>query len=283
MFVTLKLKNIVSVICILTIMSGFAIWVSAEAQGVEVPIIMYHSILKDNSASTEFIVTPSQLEEDLKYIKEKGYTAVTVADLIGYVYDNKPLPSKPIMLTFDDGHYNNYHYAYPLMKKYDMKMVVSVVGRYTDMFTEKDDSNPNYSYLTWEQIDEMQKSGFVEFQNHTYDLHSITAKRHGCKKNKGESLEEYKKVLTEDLTKLQNKLYDATTVKPNAFTYPFGGISNASCDIIKELGFKASFSCRDGVSVITKDPECLYMLKRCKRPSGESSKKFFDKILKSAD
>lgn len=283
MFVTLKLKNILLVICLLSVMSGFAVWAATDTKGIEVPIIMYHSILKDNSASPKFIVTPSQLEEDLKYIKDMGYTAVTVDDLIGYVYDNKPLPSNPIMLTFDDGHYNNYYYAYPLMKKYGMKMVVSVVGRYTDMFTEKDDSNPNYSYLTWEQLDEMQKSGYVEVQNHTYDLHSITAKRHGCKKNKGEALEDYKKVLTDDLTKLQGKLYDATGVKPTAFTYPFGGVSNASYDIIKELGFKASFSCRYGVSVITKDPECLYMLKRCKRPSGDSSKKFFDKILKSAD
>lgn len=283
MFMTLKLKNIISVICVLTIMSGFAVWASNGQKGVEVPVIMYHSILKDNSASPEFIVTPKQLEEDLKYIKDMGYTAVTVGDMIGYVYENKPLPSKPIMLTFDDGHYNNYYYAYPLMKKYDMKMVISVVGKYTDDFTKKDGSNPNYSYLTWEQIDEMQKSGYVEFQNHTYDLHSITKKRYGCKKNKGESLDEYRNVLTEDLIKLQNKMYDATNVKPTAFTYPFGGVSTASYDIIKELGFKASFSCAEGVSVITKDPECLYMLKRIKRSSDLNSKDFYSKILKSAE
>ena len=53
----------------------------------------------------------------LKYIKENGYTTVVMADVIQYVQDGKPLPPKPVMLTFDDGNYNNYVYAYPLMQK----------------------------------------------------------------------------------------------------------------------------------------------------------------------
>lgn len=281
MFLTIKLKNVICCAAALaTVLSlSFAFADKGDLKGVEVPIIMYHSILKDNSGSQKYIVTPTQLESDLKYLKENGYTAVTVNDLIEYVYNQKPLPEKPIVLTFDDGYYNNYYYAYPLIKKYNMKMSISVVGKFTDTFSEKDDSNPNYSHLTWKQIDDMQKSGFVEILNHTYNLHSMDSGRNGCKKKRGESDAEYEKLLTDDLTKLQEKLKEQTGTAPNAFTYPFGGISNASCEIIKKLGFKASLSCGEGINIITDDKECLYLLKRFIRPSGTDSEAYFKKVL----
>lgn len=282
MFFTVKLKNLILTFCILALLSGLtAVFASTQnSDCIKLPVLMYHSILKNNSESPKYVVTPSQLESDLKYLKENGYTAVTVEDLTAYVYDGKSLPDKPIMLTFDDGYYNNYYYALPLMKKYDMKMVISVVGKYTDTYSEGSDSNPNYSYLTWDQIKEMQKSGYVEFQNHTYNLHSIGAARNGCKKNRGESIEEYRKILIDDIGGMQKKMKMETGIVPAAFTYPFGGASEASFDVIKEMGFKASFSCSEGINEITHDKECLYMIKRFIRPSGLSSEKYFGKILK---
>lgn len=281
MFLTVRFKNLISVfvlVLLLTIVTAVFAGIENNDE-VPVPIIMYHSILKDTSQSKKYIVTPDELESDLKYLKENGYTTITISDLINYVYNDKILPEKPIILSFDDGYYNNYYYAFQLMQKYNMKMVISIVGSYTERSSIENNSNPSYSSLTWEQISEMEKSGYAEFLNHTYDLHRITSARHGCKKNKGESLENYKKVLTEDLTKLQNKLFETTGKTPVAFTYPFGGVSNASCDIIKDLGFKASLSCKEGINLISSDKDCLYLLKRILRPSGIESKEFFYKIL----
>ena len=62
------------------------------------------------------------------------------------------------------------------------------------------------------------------------------------------------------------------------FTYPFGGISNSSLDIIKELGFKASLSCEEGINKITKNPNSLYLLKRYNRPSYVSTYNIFKKF-----
>ena len=171
---------------------GISIVIATSEDYIDVPIIMYHSILKDPSRSNKYTVTPAVLEEDLKYIKDKGYTTVTIADLISYVYDDSPLPEKPIVLTFDDGHYNNYGYLFPLLEKYDMKAVISIVGSYTDKFTETDEANLNYSYLRWKDIKELMDTGRIEFQNHTYNLHSNTGKRIGTKKIKGETDEHYK-------------------------------------------------------------------------------------------
>ena len=257
---------------------GISIVIATSEDYIEVPIIMYHSILKDSSRSNKYTVTPAVLEEDLKYIKDKGYTTVTIADLISYVYDDKPLPEKPIVLTFDDGHYNNYGYLFPLLEKYDMKAVISIVGSYTDKFTKTDEANLNYSYLRWKDIKELMDTGRIEFQNHTYSLHSNTGKRIGTKKIKGETDEHYKNVLEEDILKLQQEFKENTNYIPQCFTYPFGGISNASLDIIKELGFKASLSCEQGINKLTKNPNSLYLLKRYNRPSYISTYNFFQKI-----
>lgn len=257
---------------------GISIVIATSEDYIEVPIIMYHSILKDPSRSNKYTVTPAVLEEDLKYIKDKGYTTVTIADLISYVYDDKPLPEKPIVLTFDDGHYNNYGYLFPLLEKYDMKAVISIVGSYTDKFTETDEANLNYSYLRWKDIKELMDTGRIEFQNHTYNLHSNTGKRIGTKKIKGETDEHYKNILKDDILKLQQEFEKNTHYTPQCFTYPFGGISNASLDIIKELGFKASLSCEQGINKLTKNPNSLYLLKRYNRPSYISTYNFFQKI-----
>ena len=257
---------------------GISIVIATSEDYIDVPIIMYHSILKDPSRSNKYTVTPAVLEEDLKYIKDKGYTTVTIADLISYVYDDSPLPEKPIVLTFDDGHYNNYGYLFPLLEKYDMKAVISIVGSYTDKFTETDEANLIYSYLRWKDIKELMDTGRIEFQNHTYNLHSNTGKRIGTKKIKGETDEHYKSILKDDILKLQQEFEENTNYTPKCFTYPFGGISNASLDIIKELGFKASLSCEQGINKLTKNPNSLYLLKRYNRPSYISTYNFFQKI-----
>lgn len=253
---------------------------SYKEENVELPIVMYHSILKDTKRSGKYIITPDTLESDLKYISDNGYETITMSDLISYVYENTPLPEKPIIITFDDGHYNNLGYAVPLLKKYNMKAVISIVGKYTDTFSETDEVNLNYSYLRWKDVKELMDSGIIEFQNHTYNLHSESSSRMGCSKKSYESEENYRKILSDDINRLQEEFQKNTDYIPNTFTYPFGSISKASLPIIKDLGFKASLSCSTGVNNITKNPDCLYCLKRNNRPSGISTESFFAKLFK---
>ena len=63
-------------------------------------------------------------------------TSEFMADLIAYVRDGTPLPEKPIILSFDDGYYNNYVYVLPLLQQYSARIVLSLLGRNTDDFTE---------------------------------------------------------------------------------------------------------------------------------------------------
>lgn len=245
--------------------------------GVDVPIIMYHSVLKSAKKQTKYIVTPSQLESDMLWLKSNGYTTVFIQDLINYVYNGTPLPTKPIILTFDDGYYNNLTYLYPLLKKYDMKAVISIIGRYSEEYSNTLDLNPAYAHLTWDNINELNSSGLVEILNHSFNMHS-TDIRKGCKILSGESFAEYKTVLAEDIMKTQELLNINCGITPIAFTYPFGYMCDESEEILKELGFKASLSCYEKTNHITRDEACLYMLKRFNRDSTLSTEKFMSKI-----
>ncbi|MBQ9737823.1 MAG: polysaccharide deacetylase family protein, partial [Clostridia bacterium] len=168
---------------------------------IEVPILMYHSILRSTNTHGNYIISESAFESDLKFLKDNGYTTIFIGDLIDYVEGGKELPQKPVILTFDDGYYNNYLYAFPLLKKYNSKAVLSIIGYYTDLYTETPDENPSYSHVTWGNVKDMLSSGLVELQNHSYNLHTTDKGRNGSKKKRGESDTEYRALLTSDLGK----------------------------------------------------------------------------------
>ncbi len=258
------------------VITGSSIAVNEE-DGIKLPIIMYHSILKSAKVQTKYIVTPEQFEADLIWIKNNGYTSIFMSDLISYVYEGTELPEKPIIITFDDGYYNNLVYMYPLLVKYDMKAVVSIVGSYSEIFSNSMDLNPSYAHLTWDNIKEMSESGYVEFQNHSYEMHS-TKVRKGCKIMANESYDEYKSKFCSDVMRTQILLTEKCSITPNTFTYPYGYICDESEELLKELGFKASLSCYEKLNYITRDKDCLYSLKRFNRDSTLSTERFMSKI-----
>lgn len=239
---------------------------------------MYHHISEKSSALGQYVVSPQQFENDLKYFKELGYTAISVDELINFSEGKFTMPEKPIMITFDDGYLSFYNYAYPLLQKYNMKAVLSIIGRYTDLYSECDDHNVNYAHVTWDNVSEMAKSGLIDIENHTYDMH-ILSERKGCMIKSGESEDCYKTMLSSDLTIVQEKIKNATGKTPLAFTYPFGRMCKQSYDIIKEMGFKVSFGCEEKVNYLDKENPDLYKLKRFNRASGKSSAEFFKNIL----
>ena len=254
------------------IVNNLSIEAKAESKpdGIYVPIIMYHQVKPFNTGKD--VITPSEFESDLRCLMDNDYSTITMSDLIDFVYDGKELPEKPIILTFDDGYYDNYVYVYPLLKKYNNKIVLSIIGKCTDDFSRTEDVNIKYSHMTWDQINEMKDSGLVEIQNHTYNLHS-TSKRYGCSKINGETKEHYKQILTDDIGKLQAETLANTGTIPNTFNYPYGRYCNDSDEIIKMLGFKASLTCDYGINCVSNDTEKLYNLKRICRSHGVSIKK----------
>lgn len=276
MVIRIKFRNIAAVLLCCVLVLGLCALRSgsrpvvkpAEDPPVSLPIFLYHMI--SPKQRYQYGITTKEFESDLVYLSQKGYTTITMTELIDFVENGGTLPQKPVILSFDDGYYNNYVYAYPLLQKYRAKMVFSVIGKSTDDFSANPSTNLSYAHVTWTQLNEMLASGLVEVQNHTYNLHETSAGRTGCMQKAGETQPHYKKILTEDIGKLQNKIAEQTGFTPNTFVYPYGKFSESTDEILKELGFKATLSCKYGINSVTADPGKLFGLLRIERTHGLS-------------
>ncbi|MBR5538977.1 MAG: polysaccharide deacetylase family protein [Clostridia bacterium] len=244
---------------------------------IAVPILMYHSVCDNKKVTSNYRVTPEVLESDLEYLRKNGYETIFVSDLVAFVHEGAALPEKPIIITLDDGYLNNMTNVFPLLEKYNMCAVVSVVGEFAESFSAVVDRNPLYAYLTFEDMKYLRESGRIEIGNHTYAMHEL-GERRGCAKIDGESMENYDKALTEDLVKMQTVLKEKVGVTPTVFTYPYGFVSKESLPIIKKIGFLAALTCYEHINYINGTPEQLYKLGRFNRPPNISTEEFMKKI-----
>lgn len=260
------------------ILCGKQLLTEAE-EPIRLPVIMYHSIYTDTP--TEYAVSPWQVESDLQWLKSNGYNTVTAEQVIAYTQNRGNLPDNPVMITLDDGFYNNLSVLVPLLEKYDMTAVVSVVGSYIDNDAIKDPHNPKYSYLTWEDIEKLVESDRIEIGNHTYNMHSLYDGRIGCSRNNDESEEEYRKAISEDFQRLQGEIRENIGFYPVVFTYPFGSVSRESLPVIRDSGFLMTLTCREQENYITRDPQCLYGIGRYNRSGLYSTEEYMAKIMES--
>ena len=281
MFITVRLRKVISFLGVLFAVLIFILAVlrftgnASSDEGQRVPVVMYHHVAEDTSLLGKYVISTSELEADFKYLKDNGYTTLTVADLVEYHVSGTPLPDKCIVLTFDDGQESFYAYVYPLLQKYDMCAVINIVGSYVEKYSQINDHDIRYSCLTWEQVSEMQESGFVEIGNHTYALHNAKGTRVGCMICAGESLDSYSSVLKDDIGYLQLRMEEETGKSATTFAYPFGYVSIESVEILKNMGFQALMTCEEKINITDAEGEWLFNIGRFNRPSGVKSEEFF--------
>lgn len=129
-----------------------------------VPILMYHHIADPpagaKAVERDLSVSPARFEEQLRYLREAGYQSITTTDLVYHLTLGRPLPPKPVIITFDDGYRDVYTNAFPLLQKYGFTATIYVITDFVDR-----ELTP---YLTWSQIEEMYAAG-MEFGAHSRD------------------------------------------------------------------------------------------------------------------
>ena len=246
--------------------------------GVNLIVLMYHQLDPNSYHWGPYVISPKQLEKDLQYLRENGFTSVTLRQLTDYVYGDGKLPEKPVLITFDDGNESIYHYAWPLLKQYGMTGVVNILGSVSQEFSENPDHNLDYAYLTWEEIREMKESGVMEFGNHSYNLHGGGPDRQGVRRLAGESSQAYRERLSQDIEMNQSLLAQALGEEPIAFAYPFGYQDEEAEEVLRSLGFQILMGSYEKQNRITKDPECLLPLRRFNRPAGINTPDFFERL-----
>ena len=243
---------------------------------VALPVLMYHRVL-ENGNKSRYIITPEQLEDDLIELKKAGYTAVLPSEVIKFVEEKGDLPSRPVMLTFDDGHYNNLLYALPLFKKHGFKGVVNVVGKFCEYAsTSGDNGNVKSSFLTWDEIAKLKHSGLFEIGSHTYNMHDYKP-RFGLRRMEDETDEKYYEALVKDDIRLRKALKDKSGVETNIFAYPFGAYYNDSLKLISGLGYKMIFTANVKINYIKPgDFDTLLQLNRINREGDWTSEKMIE-------
>ncbi len=127
-----------------------------------IPVLNYHQI--NDVDENMLTVSTAEFETQMAWLEENGYHSITTAELMDALEGKRPLPERPVLITFDDGYIDNYTCAFPILKKHNMKAIIFLISEYVSVY-------PNY--LTWEQLQEMQASG-IEFGSHTVDHNVLT-------------------------------------------------------------------------------------------------------------
>ena len=248
----------------------------AAAEGVRLPVVMYHQLCADEARAGDYVLPLWQFENDLKYLKAQGYETVSVRQLLDWTEGRGSLPEKPCMITFDDGYETTGVWAVPLLEKYGFCAVTAVIGSVARQFSETPDHTLSYSHLSWEALAALSRGGVTELQYHSWDMHRLGARR-GMNRRRGESEADYRAALEADLARFRAAAAEHGVALAPAAAYPFGAYCALTEAVLRENGLRLGFDCTERVNVLTGTPEELFSLGRFNRAWGKSSEAFFAK------
>jgi peptidoglycan/xylan/chitin deacetylase (PgdA/CDA1 family) len=187
--------------------------------GVPIPILMYHALLELDADATstqlEWTTSPQNFAAQMDYLAQAGYTAIGFDDLLAYLDQAEPLPPRPVIITFDDGHYTFSAEAWPVLRAHDFQVTLFVLADYTVY----------PGYLSWEQITELAAEGVV-IGSHGLDHTALT------KVDADEVLRQVSSSKT-----LIEEHVDRPVV---LFSYPYGAYSDTVIGILAQAGYRAA-------------------------------------------
>lgn len=223
-----------------------ATWVSQGPNAVEVPILLYHRIEAARKES-RYSIAPEKFEEQMRLLHNWEYRTITVEMLVQAITEGASLPPRPILITFDDGHLDNYTTAWPIMEKYGFTGVLYVVSSYIGAD----------GYMTADQIVELYQAGWEVGSHsiHHLDLTSLEPER-----------QRYE--IVESRSLLQDKLGLPVTT----FAYPFGEYNRAVADYVEYAGYIAGMGATGFAAY--QDRSNLFFLQRCEIEGWEDARTF---------
>jgi len=156
----MTIRNLMISLFIFTLLSP--VYADDTIRRIRVPILMYHYISPlppgADNIREGLTVSPETFREHIQYLSSEGYTSISLYEINEALKYGKPLPSKPIILTFDDSYTDHYTYAFPILKDFGFTGTFFVITDFTD--------NQNPNHMTWEQIKEMSDAG-MSMESHT--------------------------------------------------------------------------------------------------------------------
>ncbi len=209
-----------------------------RVQEVRIPILMYHYVEynrdKNDYLRDSLNIQPHVFEEQIITLKQAGYTFVTPAEIYG---SNNIKTSKPIILTFDDGYADFYTDVFPILKKHNAKAISYIVFNFIG----------RQNYMTQQQINEISKSGLVEFGSHTMNHAWLP----------GSNIENIEHELTQSKSSLEQLL----GVSVVSFAYPYGVSDAEVTNLVKKAGYLNAVTTEQGISLHKNEAHTLKRLR----------------------
>ncbi|ADI28436.1 poly-beta-1,6-N-acetyl-D-glucosamine N-deacetylase PgaB [Methylotenera versatilis] len=220
-------------------------------------VFSYHDVRDSVDGDLEqesTTISTKNLARHFAWIQAHGYHPISINDLLDAKAGKKSLPSKPVLLTFDDGYESLYSRAYPLLKLYQYPAVAALVGSWLEVKTGGtvkygDDLVPREHFLSTAQIKEMADSGLVEFASHSFDLHhgilanpqgnmiaaAVTLQYDSTTKTY-ESRENYRTRIKQDFIKNNAVIQRITGKQPRVMVWPYGANNAIASKVANETG-----------------------------------------------
>lgn len=199
----------------------------ASPSAVRVPILMYHYVEnivnKNDKLRVELNVPPNIFSLQVQTLQNAGYTFMTAKEL-GEVLDGKmSLPKKPILLTFDDGHWDLATDVLPILEQYHVKATAYIIPGFIG----------GSDFLSESQLKTVAQSGLIEIGAHT--VHHISLK--------GQPYTLVKNEIDESKVLLQNELH----IPVVSFAYPYGTFDLQAVQLVQADGFSTAVSTVPGI------------------------------------
>jgi peptidoglycan/xylan/chitin deacetylase (PgdA/CDA1 family) len=192
-----------------------------------VPILMYHHVAVP-PPDTDYIrrdlsVSPANFEAQLRYLIENGHQPITLSDLIVHLQVGQPLPSKPVIITFDDGFKDQYTNAYPLLKRYGFVATFFIITCFVD--EERD------GYMSWAEIELLHANG-MEIGSHSY-THPILS---------GKSFDYIVWQVLGSKEAIEARTHEVVRL----FSYPSGQYDQQVMDVLRSAGYWGAVTVESG-------------------------------------
>ena len=232
----------------------------------KLPVLMYHHFADTSKADT--VVTENSFRQQMKALRDAGFTSVTIAQVLDHIDNGTPLPDKPVLITMDDGYTSNLTIAAPILEEYGLCATVFVIGINEGEETYVHSGEPFYQErFAFEEALPWVEKGILDIQSHTYDMHQLAVSgfsgRDGMRPMEGESREAYIEALREDFDLNLARREGRVDMELVALAYPFGFYTKEADDYLSERGIRLTFTVEEHTNRLrVHDPDCLRCMGR---------------------
>ncbi|MBI3039160.1 polysaccharide deacetylase family protein [bacterium] len=210
-----------------------AVFFASRAFAFSLPVLCYHQVKP--KAKGKFEISTEAFFEQLKTLKSRGYKAINSHKLIDFLSGRTSFPSKPVVVSFDDGYKNVFTNAFPIMQKFDFVGVVCVYPKFIG----------SGNAMSWENLKELALAGW------TIECHTFSHRNMG---DLPSSLDKRKAVLQDEISR-PKQLIEKAIGKPVLFiTWPYGVYTEETERFAKKAGYLGAFTVDGGANYPNIDP-----------------------------